>query len=462
MVSFSGLLQGGLLLADNSVYKDLASPQQASVEQYNVINFLGGAAPYKQSPGHGISTDIPQGCKLEQVQLLSRHGERFPTPNKAKKFEKVLSKIKANKGNLKGSLSFLNTYKYFVKDTSQYGLETSPKNSKSIYAGTLNEIRHGAAFRDKYNDLYNPKETLPVFTSNSNRVHESALSFIKGFMSSSWNSTNYKINTIGEDKSQGANSLTPRDACNYDDESNSKIIKKFSRAYLTRILKRFQDENSHIKLAIDENDIEAMFDMCAFELNVLGESQFCKLFTNEDFIYNGYSGDLSKYYENGPGQNMSAPIGSVLLNASLQLLQKESNNKIWLSFTHDTDIDHYLSALGIFTPKEDLPTDHIEFGRSYIHANLVPQGARLYTEKFKCGDDNSYVRYVLNDAVAPINSCASGPGFSCPLDKFEDFLEKRLAKYDYLEQCEVPSNVSQSLTFYWDYKTTEYNAPLEV
>ena len=131
MVAVSKLVNGGLLLAGQSVFQDVATPQQASVQSYNILNFLGGSAPYIQRQGYGISTDIPQGCKLEQVQLLSRHGERYPTTNKGKAFEAIYKKLESYNETFKGDLAFLNDgYTYFVKDKFWYDKETSPKTQK--------------------------------------------------------------------------------------------------------------------------------------------------------------------------------------------------------------------------------------------------------------------------------------------------------------------------------------------
>ena len=44
MVSVSKLINNGLLLTSQSVFQDVATPQQASVQQYNILNFLGGSA----------------------------------------------------------------------------------------------------------------------------------------------------------------------------------------------------------------------------------------------------------------------------------------------------------------------------------------------------------------------------------------------------------------------------------
>lgn len=77
MVSFSKILHSNLLLVSQSIFQDVATPQQAATDQYSVINFLGGSAPYKQGSRYGISTDIPEKCTVEHVQMISRHGEKI-------------------------------------------------------------------------------------------------------------------------------------------------------------------------------------------------------------------------------------------------------------------------------------------------------------------------------------------------------------------------------------------------
>ncbi|CAK9440213.1 uncharacterized protein LODBEIA_P43130 [Lodderomyces beijingensis] len=463
MVAISNLLNKGLLLVGQSIYADVATPQQSSVQQYNILNFLGGAGPYIANAGFGIDTSIPQGCSLEQVQLLSRHGERYPTSGSGKKMEEVYEKIKKYNGTLKGDLTFFNDYTFFVHDKKYYGLETTTSNSEGTYAGTTNELRHGAVFRAKYGSLYEKNSTLPVFTSNSNRVHESSKYFARGFLGDEYEEGKTVVfNILSEEAKSGLNSLTPRHSCpNNNDSTNDHVVAEYdTKSYLKPIVDRLTKPNPGLNLTT--SDVENMFPWCAYEINVNGSSQVCDLFTNEEFIKNSYASDLSSYYSNGPGNNYTRLIGSVLLNASLALLKDESaQNKIWLSFSHDTDLENYHSALGLIKPKEDLPTSYIPFPHNYLHSAIVPQGARIYTEKFKCGKD-SFVRYVINDAVIPIESCASGPGFSCKFDDFEQYINKRIGDVKYTAQCGTNSSTPQQLSFYWDYKTTKYDAPLVV
>lgn len=461
MVNISGLVANGLYLR-NVTQNDVAAPEQQAIQQYSVLNFLGGAGPYMQFPGYGISTDIPSQCTLEQVQLIARHGERYPTTSKGEKYSKVISKLNkhGNLGKFQGSLEFLNNYAYFGdQDPQDYNDETTPSNSQGLFAGVSDSNRHGESFRAKYGSLYDSTQQLPLFTSSGQRVYDTAVAFAQGFLGGDLNSVTSGITftVLSENSSMGANSLTPDLACsNYDKDANSSSVAAFSTTYLTNILNRLQSENPSLDFSsIDTDYIQDLFSLCAYELNVKSESSWCGLFTTEEYLHYQYHSDLAKYYEEGPGNNLSAAIGSDLLNASLTLLNEPSTTKIWLSFFHDTQFNMFLSALGLVNPKEDLPVDKIEFTRTWIQGHIVPMGARMTLERYSCGG-TSYVRYILNEAVVPVEDCDSGPGFSCPLSNFNTYIQNKLNSFNYIEQCGVDPSYPQCLTFYWDYPNGGY------
>ncbi|RCK62482.1 Acid phosphatase PHO11 [Candida viswanathii] len=459
MVSVSGLLNGGLLLSGPGVFQGVASPQQASNEADNILRYLGGSAPYFQRQGYGISTDIPEGCTIEQVQLYSRHVERFPTVSLGRRLEALYERFQNYSQPFSGDLSFLNDgYTYFVDDSSNYALSTSPENSQSVYAGTTNALRHGASFRARYGSLYDANSTLPVFSSNSARVLETSRYFARGFLGDDFEEgRTVKFNVISEDEESGVNTLTPRRGCpRYDDLAFEYIAERYNTSYLNGIAERIESQNPGLNLTAD--DAYELFDWCAYELNVRGYSPFCGIFTNRELLQFSYGDDLEKYYTDGPGNPQNRFVGSILLNASLALLKDDTNpNKVWLSFAHSADLAVYHAALGLFDIAEDLPTDYIPFPNPYSHASIAPQGARIYTEKLGCGGE-SYVRYIVNDAVTPISTCADGPGFSCKLDDFEDYLNERIGGYNITEECGLNSSYPTEVSFYWDYDDVVYDS----
>jgi len=117
-------------------------------------------------------------------------------------------------------------------------------------------------------------------------------------------------------------------------------------------------QNPGLELTTDH--ISGLFLWCPYEINVKGSSPVCSLFTNDEFICDGYYNDLEKYYTKGPGNPITKTIASPLLQASLKLKQHQDDQEepsIYVSFAHDTDIEIFLSTLGLIGPDEDLPTD---------------------------------------------------------------------------------------------------------
>lgn len=456
MVAISNLLNNGLLLAGQQIYADVATPQQASVEQFNVARYLGAAGPYVQHPGYGISTDIPDQCTLEQVHLFLRHGERYPTKSSGKLWEKIMAKFDNHTETFVGELAFLNDYTFFVQNKNYYEKETSPANSEGTYAGSQTATRLGGSFRAKYKSLFNStSETLKVFTSNSGRVHVTARNFARGFMGDEYSDKSVNFYVLDEDKTKGANSLTASNGCTaFNNTINEHIYDKYDASYLKVARDRILKGNEGLNLSTSE--IQAFFGWCAYELNVRGQSPFCKLFTNEEFIKYSYSVDLEKYYANGPANNMTSVIAAPYLNATLKFLKEENPDyKVLVSFSHDTDIEIIYSGLGLYGNQVDLPVDHIPFPNPYPHNNISPQGGRIVTEKYSC-NGQSYVRFILNDAVIPLQKCQSGPGFSCKLSDYEEYIKSRIEGKDYQTQCKT--KYPGEVTFLWDYKTANYTA----
>ena len=90
------------------------------VPPFNPLQWLGNLSPWRSSePGRwGLpyaSPQIPLGCELEQVHLLSRHGARYPSTGEAvTKFGLMLQEALLNGTGFEGTgpLTFLNSWQY--------------------------------------------------------------------------------------------------------------------------------------------------------------------------------------------------------------------------------------------------------------------------------------------------------------------------------------------------------------
>ncbi|KAK6465221.1 acid phosphatase [Scheffersomyces coipomensis] len=458
MVSITRILSTGLIFGYPNQVSEVASPDLAAKEQYNVVKYLAAAGPYVQHPGYGISTDIPKGCTIEQVHYYSRHGERFPGIGEGKTHESIIEKILKTPGQLNGELSFLNYYKYYVSSDDLYEAETTPENSIGPYNGHDTAVRAGKAFRQKYAALINKDQPLPIFIAASQRVYDTAINFAKAFLGSDYSSKRVKQVVISEDSKFGLNSLVPRWGCpSFDSDAHkATVLSTFPKTYLEDIISRWKESNPELDL--NTEDIYHLFEICGYELNSRGYSPFCNIFTKDEFVTYSYNRDLEFYYSSGPGGHNAVNAGAIQLAATVKLLEDDNaSNKIWLSFTHDTDIELFSTALGLFDTINPMPMDKIRLTDTYHHVNVVPMGARFITEKLK-NEHGYYVRFIVNDAVIPVPSCSNGPGFSCPFDQFKDYINKRIGHLDLAKDCGTAANVPQKLTFYWDYNEVTYDA----
>lgn len=107
----------------------------------SIFKMMGYLSPYSPSPGFGVDEyPIPPGADIVQVQMLSRHGARYPT------LGSDVSRLGGRIANAsetlstKGPLAFLKDWKY------QLGAEILvPKGRQELYdsGGFLAQFQHG-------------------------------------------------------------------------------------------------------------------------------------------------------------------------------------------------------------------------------------------------------------------------------------------------------------------------------
>lgn len=86
---------------------------------FDVLQHMGSLSPWQSVDSFGLpqsSALIPDGCKLQQVHLLHRHGARYPTADASSVTGQFAANIHgaAQNGSFSasGALNFLNTWTY--------------------------------------------------------------------------------------------------------------------------------------------------------------------------------------------------------------------------------------------------------------------------------------------------------------------------------------------------------------
>ncbi|KUJ13249.1 acid phosphatase [Mollisia scopiformis] len=392
---------------------------------YSILKHYGGNGPYSDRVSYGIDRNPPAGCAVDQVIGLFRHGERYPDPSTGKEMVAALDKLYAANTTFKGDLAFLNDWTYFVPSTSYYAQETFT----GPYAGLLTAYSHGTEYGARYGYLWDGHSDIPIFSSGYERVIETARKLGEGFFGYNYSSV-VALNIIPEADSQAANSLTPSYSL-----TGSLPIFDVAAA-------RIMSQNPAVN--ISASNVYYLMQMAAFELNARPFSDWIDVFTLDEWASFGYTQDLSYYYS----------VGQVYVNATATLLNDgPRNGSLFWSFAHDTNITPVIAALGILNPSQSLPTDRVAWGNRWSTGNIVPMQGHVILERLSCNATaialkDTYVRIVLNEAVVPLQNCQNGPGYSCSLSNYTNFVSTLPS---FTESCGIPADVSQHLNFFWNW-----------
>ena len=443
----------------------------------------GNLRPYTDAPmdAYGVSdTGLPYGCQVEQVQVLHRHGARYPAHVEFEPMaafaEKVAAKNPAEK--FRGPLAFLNRW------SLQHGQELLLPNGVSmlhksgtdfwnVYGRVLFNANVGQSF---YEDTATVKPLIRANTAP--RVLDSARAWAEGFFAQYNTTSKYRFLAIPIGLTSN-NTLSSFTVCENFAVSNASIsaikvpFEEYAKFYLSKAkarLNRYTPESVHF----NKVDIFAMQSMCAYDFIVFGSSDFCKLFTlaewqgfeyNIDvFTYNTFSfgfptgratgiGTLQELVARLKGEFITVSHTSVNSTLASNSETFPLDQKFYADFTHEFIILSTLTAMSLDYFKRKLTYQYPPpLKRHFRMSVIAPFGAHLVTEKIGCNspapiprkkpathytsgqygysESNStykFVRMRLNNGILPLKDIRGYycdiPGRSdglCPLQNFLD------------------------------------------
>lgn len=401
---------------------------------------------------------LPEQCTVKQVHLLHRHGARYPTSSTtegAPFFGATIANITKlthpnSNFSASGPLSFLNTWSY------KLGAEIL------VPVGNQELFDSGVHTYYRYGHLYNATTQAhkPVVrTTSEERMLTSAQFFNLGFFG--LNASNLvNLEVIIEDGyglipgGYNNNSVAAYDTCNNSDTitiGDTYLRPIWDPIYLANATERLNQDVTGLNLTTEL--VYGMQSLCAYETVALGYSNFCSLFTQEEWL--GYEYDLDLQFQgdygfmspNGRAQGigwvqefLNRLTNSTFDNANVTLQNTtldDSNvtfpldQSFYFDFTHDDVILSVLTALNYTQVAGDyLDPTQMDSNRTFVLSHITPFAARLYFEVVECTNGTStsnstqYIRTILNDAVIPMNEaqgCPSSDNGLCPLSDFINY-----------------------------------------
>ncbi|ROW04522.1 hypothetical protein VMCG_04990 [Cytospora schulzeri] len=417
-----------------------------------ISHYWGPYSPYFSVPSE-IDNSIPEQCTLTFVQILSRHGARDPTASKGQVYNETIRRIQGSATSYGAGYGFIRDYAYALgaDELTRFGQQELVNSGVKFYG------RYAALARTM-------EESAPfVRASGQDRVVESARNWTQGFHQarladddddhngSGDASYPYPIVTISED--EGSNNTLNHDLCTaFEEGPDSEIgnnaqgiwMDVFLRNITARLGRNLPGAN------ISATDTVYLMDLCPF--NTVADpttggtaaavggklSDFCGLFTADEWRGYDYLQSLGKWYQYGAGNPLGPTQGVGFTNELVARLtgrpveDATSTNRtldgdpatfplgrgLYADFSHDNTMTAIFAALGLYNGTAPLSNTTREeaAGREaggYSASWTVPFAARMYVEKMTCGggggdgDGEELVRVLVNDRVIPLQNCGA-------------------------------------------------------
>ncbi|KAK1546651.1 histidine acid phosphatase [Colletotrichum paranaense] len=477
--------------------QDINLPASESAE--HPLEHLGANGPWFAGPNvNEISSEIPENCYVDQAAYVSRHGSRYPDTGAYNGWVSMQERFHAGNYTASGSLSFLPRWQTALTNPSSQIANLSPTGYKEAHD-------LGYTLRSRYPGLYTEGEDFMVWANNYSRVLQTAKLFVRGFLGTNATLLGDIVSVTSRGFAAGiGDSLAPSDMCPaFKDTEGGDYVTAWNNVYIPPILTRLQaliDGN----LTLTQSDVSQIPYLCGFESQITGRlSPWCDIFSDEEYLQYEYFQDLRYYYGVGLGTDVPQTMMTPYLNALMDIFvqgpsvtgrRKDGTTfnlpKLLVSFLNDGQLNQLVAASGVFDKQQPLSSTQKDDGRQFVSSRFTTMRGTIAFERLNCaGAGNAthgnftnvarrnptnrrstctqpspptqdtwnatYIRIRLNDAVYPIPTCSSGPGSSCRLEDYKQYVATKLENQgNWIQNCNVttpgaPTKV-RGASFYTD------------
>ena len=394
-----------------------------------ISHFWGQYSPWFAVPSE-IGLAPPKDCEVTFANVLSRHGGRDPTLAKTTTYHALITGIQQNATAFPGDFEFLKHYNYTL------GADDLTD------AGRQEMINSGAHFTDRYHHLL-LKHTPFVRSSGQDRIVESAQKWLTGVAQSLKNQTG-AIDVVIPEATTSNNTLSHDTCPAFETGAYSDLGTTAQKAWSSKFVPAIQKRiNEALGTNLSTSSIINLMDMCPYDTLASPNatiSDFCQLFTEDEWHAYDYYQTLGKFYGYGAGNPLGATQGVGYVNELLARLTEKPvddhtntnttldsdpatfplSNKVYADFSHDNDMSGIFAALGLYNnTKLSNTTMESTNQTEYSAAWTAPFAARLYVEKLQCKHDKEeFVRVIVNDRVHPLAFCGGDKHGRCRLSRF--------------------------------------------
>jgi multiple inositol-polyphosphate phosphatase/2,3-bisphosphoglycerate 3-phosphatase len=394
---------------------------------------------------------IPHGCTALHLNMVFRHGTRYPSWKDIKGMSELADYINqfhdkdTSYGNMK--LPWFNHFKYGDKFLAEVGAEELYNISKRI--------------RQRFQSLFTPKysgEQHYFVSTMTPRASQSASAFAFGLFEGTGNLGPSKFQPVAITTTNLTEpALRFFDACS---EYKQKVSKnknisltefhKFGEGpemvNLKHVLASRLNITDHSSLTT--HHIQHMFLSCAYELGIYGKGQWCSVLDDSDLDIIEYFYDIKNYWKRGYGYRINYEMSCLLLRNLTESIENviqssntsDSYTKAIFHFSHAETMIPLICLMGLFRDTEPLLADNYQEqkNRLFKTSNIAPFSGNIAVVLFSCkGDvekqDSLYIQVLANEMPVALPCCNAKE--LCPLHQFRACFGNISKKCDFSKVC---------------------------
>ncbi|KAG6874755.1 hypothetical protein C0992_006674 [Termitomyces sp. T32_za158] len=279
-----------------ALYAGLIGTVAVAAKSFNPLHHSGGSSPYFNAPSQdGIATSTPPNCKVDQAAYILRHGSRYPEPGSFTGWQSLFAKFQNASYTAKGALAFIPSWVPPVDDVPHQPLFLSSTGAREAFS-------LGVDLRKRY-ALTRGGQNMTVWAASQQRCVDTANFFLRGYLSqgdylTALNENRGSIITLADSVNfTFANSLTASAACpayNGPASAGATFASNFRAMYQPKIAARLNRDLEG--LTLDPTDIGVMQDLCGLKAEINGDTRFCDVFEDSEWLDYEYALDLNYYY----------------------------------------------------------------------------------------------------------------------------------------------------------------------
>ncbi|CAC5377474.1 MINPP1 [Mytilus coruscus] len=379
-------------------------------------------------------------CNAMQFNYISRHGARMPETDDYASFGQLKTKIIEHSSNLL-RYPFIQRWQNYRQSTHAHVEDLG--RWELHYLGNF----FGSGLYNLFHGNISPA-TMKLTATERQRTQTSSIEFYKAL---SKRVTGKALNDIHPVVNNTM--LRYWDNCpNYDLtilKNKTQMQQQYAfqnSSYFQNVIKSVT-KKLEMNVSLTPDDIKAMFMICATDLAVRNNTDWCSLQTETEREIINYEGDLEDYYSLLYGHSlikeMTCPLWQDLFSSMDDAISKHKSGEPYVlgnfRFGHSDTIDTFYSALGLYRDSQPLRADNFDTmkNRKFYESKVTPFSANIAFILYKCGGsgaENYLLKMMVNNQPVTIPGCDSD---FCPYLKVRGIYRSYIENCKWRELCSV-------------------------